>query len=592
MTARSIFILFVLLRLTGQAAAQTAMVNPVARSKQSLNGTWQVIIDPNNTGEWLKVWQERKPEKKTDFFEYGFDNGPVLRVPGDFNSQRPELTYFEGTVWYKRTFNHTPTDKRLFLYFEGANYLADVYLNGVKLGSHEGGFTPFQFDITSQVKAGENALVVKTNNQRQLSGLPSYGFDWLNFGGITRNVWLIETPATYVDDYTVQLKKGSLKTITATVQLKGPQAAGSEVRLNIPELRIRKKLTADANGYAYMEFPAQVQPWSPAAPKLYQVVLETSAEAVTDTIGFRCIETKAGQVWLNTHPIFLKGVNIHEENPYTGARAATAADDSVLLRAAKDLGCNLVRLAHYPHNEQTIRLAERMGLLVWDELPIYQHINFSDAAVPVKMETMLKEMIRRDKNRCGVVIWSLSNETYPSTPGRNKALIELTAACRALDSTRLITHVTNTQQYAGNVVTVTDTLYHFADLICVNEYIGWYVPWQGNPADTKWRLAFGDKAVMISEFGGEALYGRRKEPEDMAASWSEAYQAEIYRKQLAMFENIPHLAGVCPWILFDYKSPGRMHPVYQKGYNRKGLLSEKGERKQAWQVMKNYYGKR
>lgn len=156
------------------------------------------------------------------------------------------------------------------------------------------------------------------------------------------------------------------------------------------------------------------------------------------------------------------------------------------------------------------------------------------------------------------------------------------------DSTRLITHVINTQKYDGNSFDVWDSLYRYSDMISLNEYIGWYVPWQGKPSDTNWKFICPDKPVFISEFGGEALYGSNG-PTDEAAYWTEEYQKQIYIDQIEMFNTIPNLCGVSPWLLFDYRSPGRMHPVYQNGYNRKGLLSEKGEKKKAWYTMNEYY---
>lgn len=321
-------------------------------------------------------------------------------------------------------------------------------------------------------------------------------------------------------------------------------------------------------------------------------MIESETDTVEDNIGFRTIEVKGSKVVLNGKPLFLKAVNIHEENPYKGARATSANDAVLLLNAAKDLGCNLVRLAHYPHNEHMVKEAEKMGLMVWSEIPVYQHIEFADSSVPPKMELMLKEMVRRDRNRCAIIIWSLSNETYPGTPDRDIALVTLTKKCKAIDSARLITHVINTQRYQNNVFELWDTLYQHADLIAINEYIGWYIPWQGAPAATKWKLVCPEKPVFISEFGGEALYGNQNKPTDEAAYWTEAYQAKIYTDQIELFNTVPNLCGVCPWLLFDYRSPGRIHPVYQKGYNRKGLLSDKGEKKKAWYIMKAYYRER
>ena len=572
-------------------AGQVAMINIQSRNVKSLNGQWNVIIDPTGVGEWQQVWLEKKPQKKTDFFEYSFDGGPQLKVPGDFNSQMKELSFFEGTIWYRKKIRYKiQSRKRLFIHFGAVNYLADVYLNGEKLGSHEGGFTPFQFEITSKVKNGDNSIVVKVNNVRQKNGLPGLGYDWLNYGGITRDVNLIETGETYIRDYSIQLKKGTLNTVSGWIQLDGLQQE-QKIEIKIPELGIQYKTKSNAKGFAPIDFSAGLKLWSPENPKLYNIIIKSETDSVSELIGFRSIEVKEGKVLLNNNPVFLKGVNIHEENPYKRSRAYSRDDAMLLLNAAKELGCNLVRLAHYPHNEYMVREAERMGLMVWSELPVYQHIDFTDSTVPGKMERMLDEMISRDKNRCGIIIWSLSNETYPSASNRDNALVELTKKCRALDSTRLITHVINSQKYQNNNVEVWDPLYRYSDLVSINEYLGWYVPWHGNPADTKWKFLCPEKPVFISEFGGEALYGNRDRRTDEAAYWTEEYQAKIYKDQLEMFNTIPNLCGVSPWLLFDYRSLSRLQPLYQKGYNRKGLLSEHGDKKKAWYIMKAYYNR-
>lgn len=584
-----ILTLIFLVHFIDNADARLAMINVQSRHLKSLNGEWQVLIDPSGSGDWKQVWQEKKPQKKTDFVEYSFEGGPYLKVPGDFNSQMCELTYLEGTVWYKKQFDYTlEKGKRLFVYFGAVNYLADVYLNGEKLGSHEGGFTPFQFEITDKVKDGSNTIVVKVDNKRLGNGLPGLGYDWFNYGGITRDVDLVETNNTYIDDYFIQLKKGSLNRVSGWVQLNGGQA-GQNINVKIPELNVVCKTRSDENGRAKFEFTSNFQLWSPETPKLYKVIVESESDLVTDSIGFRCIEVKGNRVFLNGNPIFLKAVNIHEENPYKKTRAYSEEDAKILLNAAKELGCNLVRLAHYPHAENMVKEAEKMGIMVWDEIPVYQHIEFADSLVPKKMETMMKEMVRRDKNHCGVIVWSLSNETYPGTPNRNEALIELTQKCKAIDSTRMIVHVINTQAYSNNTFKVWDPLYNYSDLVALNEYIGWYIPWQGKPTDVKWNVELSNKPVFISEFGGEAKYGNNEVPSDEAANWTEAYQEKIYKDQIEMFGTVPNLCGVCPWLLFDYRSLGRMNQVYQNGYNRKGLISENGEKKKAWYVMHNYY---
>jgi beta-glucuronidase len=395
---------------------------------------------------------------------------------------------------------------------------------------------------------------------------------------------------TFIEDYFIQLAKHSLTQVRGWIKLSDPVTSQS-INVRIPELKLDYTTRTDNTGQAPVEFSADFKLWSPENPRFYNVIITTATDTVTDEIGFRTIEVKGTQILLNGNPIFLKGVNIHEERPIQPARAWTSKDAMILLTWAKEMGCNLVRLAHYPHNEHIVKTAEQMGLMVWDELPAYQHVEFSAPGFMDKMDLMMREMIRRDRNRCGVVIWSLSNETYTDTPDRTNVLVEMTRRCRALDTTRLITSVLSNQSYVNNTFNVWDTLCRHIDFIAVNEYLGWYLPWQGNPSETQWKFVV-EKPLVISEFGGEAKYGSNYGPKDEAAFWSEEYQEEIYRKQLQMFAVTPNLVGICPWILVDYRSPVRMHPVYQNGFNRKGLLSEFGEKKKAWFIMEQFYKSR
>lgn len=584
-----IFSVFILCAWLHSSYGQTAMINFTARDRKMLNGKWQVIIDPFGVGDGKQVWLEKMPVAKNEFSEFSFDGGTLLNVPGDFNSQLPELSYYEGIVWYKKQFRQIKKQgKRYFLYFGAVNYTADVFFNGIKLGSHEGGFTPFQFEITDLIKDSVNTVIVRTDNRRIKNGLPGSGFDWFNYGGITRDVGVIATEQLFIKDYFIQLKKGSNDSVCAWVKLDGNKK-NTEIKLSIPEINFSCKLRTDKMGYAASEFKAGLKLWSPKNPKRYKVLIEQGEEKIIDTIGFRSIEVKGIDVLLNGEKIFLKAVNIHEENPLKKRRCVNESDALLLLSAATELGCNMVRLVHYPHNENTIKMAEKMGIMVWSEIPVYQHINFSDSSVSGKIQTMLGEMVGRDKNHCAVIVWGLSNETYPGTLNRNKTLASITKACKELDSTRLIAHVANTQGYSNNVFNIWDSIYNYSDLIAVNEYIGWYNPWQGNPKETRWEIKFPAKPVFISEFGGEALSGYKITKEKTVSVWTEEYQKAIYENQIQMFENIPGLCGISPWILFDYKSPVRLNQQFQRGYNRKGLISEHGNKKKAWSVIHNYY---
>ncbi len=568
--------------------SQTLLGNIEGRNFASINGKWEIIIDPFNSGagNWKPVWKDLHPTGKYDFYEYQFNHAITLNVPGDWNSQQPNLLYYEGTVWYKKTFHYQKKeDKRVFIYFGGANYNIDAYLNNEKLGSHEGGFTPFQFEVTEKMKEGENSIIVRVNNQRREDGIPALGFDWWNYGGITRDVYLAETPSSYIQDYFIQLKKNDTSQLQGWIQL-ADVSAPKKIVVTIPELKIHYTAQTDVNGKAMISIHAKPTLWSPENPKLYDVIIHTETDSIHEQIGFRTIETKGTDILLNGKPIFLRGINIHEEIPQRAGRANSETDAQMLLGWAKELGCNFVRLTHYPHNEHMVRTADKMGIFLWEEIPLWQGIQFSNPSILKKANTLLDEMITRDKNRCAIIFWSLSNETSPSE-SRDRTLTAMASHARTLDPTRLITSAFNHVKYEKNQITIDDSVSKYLDVVGVNEYIGWYSQWPARPQEMEWKFPF-NKPLIMTEFGGEALYGNHGSP-DTAGSWSEEYQEQVYKDQFIMFKNIPFLRGMTPWILADFRSPGRMHPIYQQGWNRKGLLSDQGLKKKAWYAVQEYY---
>src|SRR5579864_1603998 len=244
------FLLVVLLAASCFAAPvqSTLIANIPGRTSVNLSGSWRVIVDPFANGESAGIFRDEKPRSKSDRIEYSFDASPVMSVPGDWNTQRDQLMFYEGTVWYRRLFTYQKRgDTRAFLYFGAVNYRASVYLNGQKIGEHEGGFTAFNFEVTSLLRDGENSLVVEVNDTRRPDGVPAIKFDWWNYGGITRDVTLVEVPAVFIQDYWIQLARGSQNEISGWAQLNGAQA-GQKVDFEIPEAGVRQALTADAAG--------------------------------------------------------------------------------------------------------------------------------------------------------------------------------------------------------------------------------------------------------------------------------------------------------------------------------------------------------
>lgn len=566
--------------------SQNSITNIKGRNTTSLNGKWEMIIDWYNKGQSLKIQENKEATNKDEFIEYAFDSALTLNVPGDWNSQRPELKYFEGSVWYKREFNYKKRkNKKTFVYFGAVNYETDVYLNGKKLGSHEGGFSPFQFEITDDLREGNNKLILRVNNERHVDGIPAKSFDWWNYGGITRDVDLVETEDVFVADYFLQLEKNSRKLIKGWVKL-NQEIAGKAVTISIPEAKIKRTVTTDRNGYAPIEIEVKLSLWSPEEPKLYSLAVITDRDTINEEIGFRNIEVKGTDILLNGKSVFLKGINFHEEIPQRMARATSESDAAILLNWAKDLGCNFVRLSHYPQNEYIVKLAEKMGIMLWEEIPVWQGIEFTNPMIMDKAHKMLKEMVSRDKNRCAIIIWSLSNETNPSK-SRDAVISKMAKQCREMDSTRLISSALHNNRTVGNKIYIEEDIINSLDIIAINRYLGWYAKWPANPEDVEWISTF-NKPMIMTEFGAEALYGTHG-PNDVAGIWSEDYQAQLYRDNIKMFKNIPFLRGTTPWILADFRTPFRMQPSFQDGWNRKGLLSDKGEKKEAWYVMKDYY---
>lgn len=569
--------------------AQQTITNVYGRKTQSLNGKWDAIIDLYDQGRKNKIYLNKKPETKIDFYEYSFDNGLRLNVPSDWNSQMPELKYYEGTVWYARRFDVAKeSNKRLFLYFGAVSYRCRIYLNGKEIGQHEGGFTPFQMEVTDAVKEKDNFLAVEVNNTRKIDAIPAMAFDWWNYGGITRDVFLVSTPKVFIDDYFIQLDKYKANKIDAQVKL-SEKVANTSVTIEIPELQLKQILKTDANGEVKTSFlTKKLKRWSPSNPTLYKVKVSSESDQVEEEIGFRNVWVKGEDVYLNDQPIFLKSISFHEEIPQRKGRAFSQADAVMLLSEAKALGCNMIRLAHYPQNEYIVRLAEKMGFLLWEEIPIWQGIDFENQATKEKAGKMMQEMVMRDKNRCALTFWGVANETQPSAP-RNAFLKYLIETTKAIDTTRLITAAFDLVRFdrQRQLFIMDDPFIKELDVVAVNKYMGWYHPWPVTPDKATWDVAKG-QPLIVSEFGGEALYGKTGDA-DVVSSWSEDYQATLYRENLEMFKHIPNLRGTSPWVLFDFRSPFRFHPTNQEDWNRKGLVSDQGYRKKAWYLMKAYY---
>jgi len=596
---RCLTIAISILAAASQGRAQIAPLiqDLAARSTVSLDGQWQVIVDPYDVGAFdyrgqpLKnnaaFYKNFKPQSKSEWVEYDFDTSGHLNVPGDWNTQRESLLFYEGSVWYKRSFDYVKSaNKRVFLHFGAANYTASVYLNGEELGRHEGGFTPFDFEITDRVRPTGNFLILRVNDARAKENVPTVNTDWWNYGGITRPVTLVEVPETFIQDYSVQFEKGSIHQVKGWLQLNGPQLRQS-VTIRIPEAKLSKTFETDDTGRVEFSFAADLTPWSPTEPKLYSVELSSAADHVVDRIGFRSISVRGTDILLNGKPIFLRGISIHEEAATRAGRAWSEDDARTLLLWAKELGCNFVRLAHYPHSEAMVRMADEMGVLVWEEVPVYWTIQWENPETLQNAKNQLSELITRDHNRAALIIYSVANETPISEP-RNKFLSQLIQLAHSSDPTRLVSAALQAEESeAGNRLSVrlNDPIANELDVMGNNEYIGWYVHRISDLDVTDFTSRY-DKPLIMSEFGADALFGNHG---DAQTRWTEEYQESLYMHQVAMLRRIPFLRGTTPWVLKDFRSPRRTLPGIEDYFNRKGLVSDHGEKKKAFFVLQQFY---
>lgn len=588
----------------GQTPFQTLLVGVDHRTITSLDGDWHYLVDQapardlytdtgaiNDRGYALNTHPNIVSEPHNE--EYDFATAPTLKVPGDWNTQVPQLFNYEGVLWYERDFDAQPKPgTRTFLHIGAANYRSHVWVNRKRVCDHEGGFTPFDCEVTAVLQPGSNFVVIAVDATRLVDGIPSVGYDWFNYGGLTRDVSLVTVPKAFIDDYDVHLAHGPVwqpgnKKLTGYVHVLDA-AAGTPVSLDIPEAGVHASLRTEADGRApFSVRSTSLTLWSPETPKLYKVTLATGSgeqqDRMTDDIGFRDIRVDGTRILLNGKAVFLKGVNVHAEAPLVGGRVDNDQEVGTLFSYLEELHANFVRLCHYPHDERMTRAADRDGIMVWSEIPNWQHISFEKPEVYAKEVVMLNEMIRRDRDKASVILWSISNETS-NNPTRTTFLTNLAGEARTLDSTRLITSALNSEHIVGSTATLDDPLTKVLDVVGVNEYIGWYGGTPEDAATMHWVLP--EKPIIMSEFGAEAKYGNHG---PSTQRWTEEQQADVYRQQLIMFSHIPQLRGITPWILMDFRSTTRNIPKLQDGYNLKGLISEDGKKKEAFFILQQAY---
>lgn len=548
----------------------------------SLNGEWHFAVDPFNSGlrgEWYRDRDETDGDVGPP--DYDFDMWDTMIVPACWNTYDERLAYYEGAAWFVRTITCEPLkgSDRAFVSFEGTSGETILFVNGVFAGYHDNGGVPFSIDVTSLLRDGKNRLVVWVDNTRRPDTVPGDFFDWFNYGGIFRNVGLYIVPSSRISTYVFQLSEDDR--VSAVVGTTENEARRIRITIGSDSWIVE----TDDHGRIETVLPLQPRLWSPRDPWLYGLKIElidrdgASLDSVTDEIGFRRVAVRNDRVCINGTDHFIKGVAVHEDHPDRG-RTMTTADRLEVVQHCKELGANTIRLAHYPHDPEMSRIADRHGLLLWEEIPVYWHLQFNNPETIDRAKRQIEALILRDRNRASVVMWSIGNEN-PDSDGRLEFMKTTAMRARELDPTRLITAACLVD--VSNF-TVTDRLVDVVDIVSLNEYYGWYYP--GIEKVPLVLSSVSDKPVMISEFGAgaDSLCDCDDPPK-----WSEEYQAMLYRKQFAVLERCKNLVGTFPWLLYDFASPRRLNS-HQRGINRKGLIDRtRTHKKLAFAEIRSWY---
>ena len=617
-----------------------------SRQILTLNGEWTYIVDPMNNGlpelSFFGGFPKNKIQKTgMELIEYNFETAAKIQIPGAWNAEDEKLFFYRGPVWLYKKFNHSPKKEAVtHLYIEGSNFTTKIFLNGSIVGKFEGGYVPFNFDISEHLKEGENILLVQTDNMLNESSVPTQKTDWWPWGGIVGDVYIVETPKKFIQNAYLQLNPENFSEALFKLEMHH-KTSGQKIKLEIPELQFIDEFTTNSLGLIRENLKINPQLWSPSNPKLYEVKISSDVETISDQIGFRSIKTQGQKIYLNNQEIQFKGIAMHSEPIGIPGPAFSKEHFHELLLTAKDLNINFVRAAHYPYTRHLAKVADQIGLMLWEEVPVYWNIDWDNSNTLNIAKNQITRLVQRDQNRASVVVWSVANETPLSAP-RMKFLHALLAEIEVHDASRLSTAALlsgSEEQFRSLVLvlalqgaksewvnpkekaifqsildqanipidselsfslSIDDPLGKSIDLISYNEYFGWYyvtffTDQMMISEGTLRKLMFEimpnikisssfNKPIHISEFGAGAKFGNKTDK-----IWSEAYQAKLYKHQLQMILNNPQIQGISPWVLKDFRAMLRPLAEIQDFYNRKGLIDESGNKKEAFEVLGNFY---
>lgn len=543
------------------------------RVRQDLGGMWRFTTDATDQGV-TEGW-----------YAAGFTGAAAWRsqrVPGSWNHEFPELFHYFGPAWYRLAF--TPSAEvrgaaaTVRLRFEGLFREATVWLNGEKLGDQDLPYLPFEFDVQAKLAAGENVLVVRVDNELRPDTLPGYAMlqdarlGWWKYGGLTRDVYLEAAPPVRVfRAHVVPAVTAAGGAYRATLGVWNAAAATSgELELTVtgPDgaeqtLRTAAEFPKGASFFEVQTAGASSRLWTPADPALFTLQAGVSAGGKTDKasyrFGLRSFTTQGQKLLLNGKPYYLMGMNRHEDHPASGPTepAEIIAADLDLLRR---LNVNHVRTVHYPNRLITYDRLDEEGFTAQEEIPLYQSYAeyLLGGVLPERAERALAGMVLRDFNHPSIIIWSVGNEdeTFGSQAAGD-VIGRLITTVKGLDASRPVLYVSNV------LPLITERVKYgveHADILAYNQYFGWFYGKTNDlaPFFDGVRKNFPDKPLIITEWGAEAIGGRRAQGAVAAEeapdehSLTEDFQAAYFEKIMAVYASRDDVMGQMPWVFADH----------------------------------------
>ena len=590
------------------------------RSFQKLDGLWNFKFDPKGVGE-KEGWNKGL-------------GGDVIKMPvpasfSDFFTDRESRDYC-GDFWYETTI-FVPEylkGKKVCLRFGSVTHRAVVYLNGKEVGGHVGGFLPFNCDISDAAKYGEeNILTVKVNNELDETTLPCGNvktlkdgrklitpyFDFYNYSGIHRSVYLLGLPETEIEeyDYTVALDGADAKVCVSAYVSGKDEGLEAEVILEDETGKEAGKFLAKQDGKSSFEGTIDIKNahlWDVLKPYLYTITIKVSKDGEVldeykDRIGIRTVRIEGEKILLNEKPVYLKGYGKHEDFDVIG-RGFSYPVAKRDFECMKWSGANCFRTSHYPYAEEWYRFADEEGFLIIDEVPavgmMRSLMNFVDAGrgkytsffetetVPELQKNHLQavhEMFRRDKNHPSVIAWSLFNEPETISEFAHNYFKVIFDEARKLDVqnrplTGALEKTSSPEKCQVN---------ELCDFICLNRYYGWYISGGPELQDAKelfieemdaWKAKKLNKPFVFTEFGSDTLGYEHRLPSVM---WAQEYQDEYYNMNFEVFDKYDFIQGELTWNFADFQTS---EGIFRVGGNKKGVFTRNRQPKQAAYILK------